>query len=426
MTLITPSHNDISNGRPRWYIPFIIANMAIIALLDNTLSLLESSIISLMEADFGFDPNSGEIQIWLGIFGIVSFGVFILNWFADAFGRKKGLILLCLTLGLPAIFLPLTPSGPAGLIPSMILYSIMTLATQANLWEIPVAEEVLAKKRGIQGVTPFLIGLLPLYAVLGEPIAEATGSWKYSYAILGGIMFVISMIMIIFMKETRRWQIAKEEIKDQRKNMLKTIKILSRKDWTYIVLGTITYLIWGICFKIGTLGGQPTFNGIGLGDQFKTYLTIGGLSTILGALISGIIMDKFGRKYALIVGCIGGMLSYLLFGFTKIPIFYIGIYLFMPMILAYVTVYFVGEIFPTKVRSTSAGILITFSRASYIIGPALSGALIIWFNVGAQVQMWWGYWLVGGLLLLIPLSLQFFVKHYETRHKTLEEIEKNR
>jgi MFS family permease len=412
--------------RPRWYTKFIIANMAIIALLDNTLSLLEGSVISLMEKDFGFEQNSGELQIWIGLFGIVSFGVFFLNWFADSYGRKKGLILLVLVLGVPAMLLPLTPSGPAGLIPAMILYSIMTLATQANSWEIPVTEEVSHEKRGLLGATPFLIGLIPLYAILGEPIAIATGSWKYSYAILGGTMMVISLIMLIFMKETKRWQAHRIDILEERKNVFKMLKHLTKKDWNYILLGALAYFIWGVCFKIGTLGGQPTFIALGMGDKFKTYLTIGGLSTILGALLSGIIMDKFSRKAALITGCVGGLASYLLFGFTKVPIFYVGIYIFMPMILAYITVYFLGEIFPTKIRSTCAGAVITLSRASYIVGPLLAGGLMMWLKVGTQVNMWYGYWLVGGLLLLIPLSLQIFVSHFETKKKTLEEIEEQR
>jgi MFS family permease len=215
------------------------------------------------------------------------------------------------------------------------------------------------------------------------------------------------------------------EIKENRKNIWKTYKFLSKKDWLYVILGAISYFIWGVAFKIGTLGGAPAFGSLGIGAQFKTYLTIGGLSTILGALIAGIIMDKLGRRIAMVVGCLGAMASFILFGVTHIPIFYVGIYIFMPMILAYITVYFIGEIFPTKIRSTCAGTVVTFSRASYIVGPILSSGLIIWFNISDPVTMW-GYWVVGGLLLLIPLGLQFIVKHYETRNKTLEEIEEKR
>jgi MFS family permease len=398
--------------------------MSIIAMLDNTLAMLESSVISRMRADF--ELSAGELQLYIGLFGVLTFGVFLINWFSDAFGRKKGLILLVFMMGVPAITLPLTPSGPAGLIPSMLLYSLIMLATQANSWEIPVVEEVSHQKRGLLGAIPFFIGLLPLYALLGEPIAVSMGSWKYSYAIIGGILFAIALVMLIFMKETNRWLEHKNEILEERKNVIKMLKKVSSKDWHYILLGALSYFIWSICFKLATLAGQPTFIALGLGDQFKTFLTIAGLLNIIGALISGIIMDRVSRRAALITGCVGAMASYILFGFTQEPVFYVLIFLFLPMILAYIIVYFLGEIFPTKIRSTCAGAVITLSRVSYIVGPALSGGLIIWLRVDADVSMWSVYWLIGGVLFLVPIQLQLLVKPFETRQKTLEEIEENR
>lgn len=428
MSESNPPTTDLEgHQRPYKYVVLLVISMSVVALLDNTLSLLESSVISLMSVDFGFLPGSGEIQVWIGVFGIVSFGVIFINWFTDAFGRKKGLFLLCLVMGVPAVLLPvLTPAGPAGLIPSMVLYSIMTLATQANTWEIPVAEEVHAKKRGLLGAVPFLVGLVPLYAIVGERIAEALGSWKWSYAILGGIMLVASLVMLSFMKETTRWLAAKEEIKKERAGIVKTLKLLGKKDWLYITTGAITYFVWGTCFKLGTLAGQDMFTGLGQAAQFKTYLTIGGLMTIPGALVSGIMMDKVGRRATLITGCTGAIASFLLLGFTFSPVFYISVYFFMPMVLAYITVYFLSEIFPTRVRATCAGAVITLSRASYIAGPVISGALMMAFNVAADTAGWTGYWVVGGLLMLVPLVVQFIVKHYETMHKTLETIETDR
>jgi hypothetical protein len=50
--------------------------MSIIAMLDNTLAMLESSVISRMRADF--ELSAGELQLYIGLFGVLAFGVFLI------------------------------------------------------------------------------------------------------------------------------------------------------------------------------------------------------------------------------------------------------------------------------------------------------------------------------------------------------------
>ena len=59
----------------------------------------------------------------------------------------------------------------------MIFYAILILGTNVNLWTIPVSEESVPKRRALYGSLAFLIGLIPLYALVGEEIATAWG-WQ--------------------------------------------------------------------------------------------------------------------------------------------------------------------------------------------------------------------------------------------------------
>ncbi len=93
-----------------------------------------------------------------------------------------------------------------------------------------------------------------------------------------------------------------------------------------------------------------------------------------------------------------------------------GIFLCMPIVLGWITVYF-AEIFPTKIRGTCMGVVVTISRAAYVAGPGLA-SLSGGFG-------WTAYWIFAGLLMIIPL-LSLLVKPYEAMHKTIEEIETNR
>ncbi len=403
--------NETETTRPKEYVTFVVVLMGLIAFMDNYLSQVELGVMSFMIADFGVDPT-----FLIAILGVIAFAVFFISWATDALGRKKGLVLLVLVLGLPPVLLLFTPSGPDGLYPSIILYSIMTMGTLANTWEIPVAEESPSKKRGLYGALAFLIGLIPIYAILGPRIAEALG-WKWAYALIAMIMMAVCLPLLLKkFKETERWQ----KSKDKRENLLNlkgALKEMTRKDWKYALMMALVYFIWGVAFKGGTLRFQVYYADLGLQTEYdKIYLTVGGLLTVVGALLSGLLMDKIGRKKTLAVGCIGSIASFVIIAFTASPIALWGIFCFMPMVLAFITVY-IAEIFPTKIRGTCTGVVVTLSRASYMVGPALAFT--------SNFMPWEAYWVIVGLLMIIPLFI-LLIKPYEAMHKTIEEIETNR
>ncbi|MFX0098312.1 MAG: MFS transporter, partial [Candidatus Hodarchaeota archaeon] len=288
-----------------------------------------------------------------------------------------------------------------------------------NTWEIPVTEEAPPKKRGLLGALAFLFGLVPIYAFVADDIAADLG-WKWSFGLVAGILTVVSLVMLLgWFKETDRWLKSKEDRGHKLMDIKQAFKAMTKKDWVYILVLGMVYFIWSTCFKIATLGVEDFFTFKGMADEFDSYmLTVGGLLTMFGALVAGIIMDKFGRNKALIIGGIIAVTSYILLGLTASAAAMWGVYFSMPMVLAWITVYF-AEIFPTKTRATSMGVVVTISRASYMVGPALSAALIIAF------PDWIGYWIVGGLLMILPF-LALAMKPYESKLKTVEEIEEER
>ena len=77
---------------------------------------------------------------------------------------------------------------------------------------------------------------------------------------------------------------------------------------------------------------------------------------------------------------------------------------------------YLAEIFPTEIRLTSIGVCVIGARFGYVIGPILAAVLLSMFSSMD------GFWIVGGLLMLIPL-LTLASKPFETKGKSLEEIE---
>ena len=165
--------------RSKGYMLYLVVFMGLVGLMDNYLSQIESVAIPYLLADFGITAEF--FAFWQGIFGIITFAVFFIAWISDAFGRKKGILLLLLVLGVPALFIGITAFN---FLLFMILYSIIITATLSNMWELPIVEESQPKKRGLYGGLTFLIGLIPIFAFVGVPIAEALG-WRWTY----GVMF---------------------------------------------------------------------------------------------------------------------------------------------------------------------------------------------------------------------------------------------
>ncbi|MBD3256206.1 MAG: MFS transporter [Candidatus Lokiarchaeota archaeon] len=400
--------------RSKKYMIYLVIFMGMVSMMDQYCSLIEGPIVPYILVDYGI--TASEFAFLQGIYGLITFACFFIAWIADAYGRKKAMLVLMLSMGIPALLIGLV-SFTIHLF--FIFYAIVIMGTLSNLWELPITEEAKPEKRGTLGGLVFLIGLIPVYAIVGSLIADTLG-WRWAYGVMFFYMLIILIPMWFLMKETKRWEMVKEDRGVEVFHIKDAFKSLNRKDLTYILASTIIYTTWTAVFKLGaTWGGYYYMNIQGLtSDEFRILLTIGGLLTMVGAISSGILMDKLGRNPTLVISCLGAVVGFVFLGLTGFPIFFWMIYYFMPMVLAWIMVYF-AEIFPTDVRGTCTGICTTTSRISYVIGPLLASVLLIFFPDML------GFWIIAGLLMLLPL-LSLLLKPYETKGKTLEEIEAER
>lgn len=150
------------------------------------------------------------------------------------------------------------------------------------------------------------------------------------------------------------------------------------------------------------------------------------LATLIMAMIGGVgggwVMDRIGRKTALITGCIGLIVTQALMGFTSGMVLYVVTVLsgfFISFTYTWVVVY-IPEVFPTERRGTCMGWTTTLARVSYVAGPALAGVLL-----AAYPSMDW-FWVVTGSIMILPIIILWLFKPFETRVLELEAIEMSR
>ncbi len=397
------------------YVAFLVIFMGLIGLLDQSLSQIEGPLIPFILQDYGI--TAAEFAFWQGIYGIITFAVFIIAWVADAYGRRKGMLFLMLVLGIPALLIVFTTEGNFHWF--MILYSIMILGTLSNIWEIPVAEESPPAKRALYGSIAFLIGVIPIWAFVAGPIATSIG-WRWAYGIW--FFFMLGLcVMWYFMKEPQRWEIEHTKRESRLLKLKEALKEMKRTDMIYVLMCTIVYSMWTISYiLIRSWGAYYYMNILGWSEpQFRSILTVAALLTMVGAILSGILMEKVGRNGTMIIGCTGSVIGFIGLGITGgTTIFFFMIYLFMPIILAWIMVYF-AEIFPTKIRSTAVGVSYTAVRAAYVIGPLVAFVLLIAYPTMGGFFIW------GGIFMIIPL-ITLLIKPYETKGKVLEAVQEER
>ncbi|MCY3414799.1 MAG: MFS transporter [Candidatus Heimdallarchaeota archaeon] len=404
--------------RSKGYMNFLIIFLGFVALVDQYLSLIETATIDFILEDFGI--SFSEFSLWQGIVSILAFFVFLISWLGVYFGRRTGMGSLILIMSIPAVIIGLV--GPSSFTLFIILYGIMIMGTNVNFWAIPISEESPANKRGQYGAIVFLIGLLPLYAFLGGPISRSLG-WQWAFGLMG-IFGILTFIMLYFMKETKRWEENQEEFKHSKDTFIKSVKLISKDDWKFIGIYGAIYICWSTGFKLVTTSLKLLYTKvIGLSDtEWDGILTIGGLMTIVGALTIGIILEKAGRIPAFIWSVGGAVIAFLGLALTSASVFAIAIYFFMASVLGFLLVYN-AEMLPTEIRGVGIGILSTFSRVGFVVGPLLVYTIIPEVDsiTSSNLADFNTLYYLGAIIMTLPF-LSLFYNRKETRGKTLEEI----
>jgi len=410
--------NSFGKQRTRQYMIYLIIFMGMIALMDQYLSIIETTAIPNILKEYSVTDTE---YAWLKVvYFIPTFLIFLLNGLTDIIGRKKSLLILIFLFGLGSFgIVYATPSFHL----YMLFFTIIIFATVSNMWTIPISEEAPAEKRAKYISIVYFISVIPLQAIIPSLLSRLGLSWKWMYGIM--FLFMIPVIVMwFFMKETNRYELIKEERKlGKRKKHFYGLGVINRCDIKYIIFSGIIWMCWLIVSMFVIWGGHffMDIHGYSL-DQWSLTLLGVLLMMMAGAVIGGWMMDRMGRKKGLIIGGLGLALFTILLGLTPIDIARVIAVImgfFLGFSYTWIIVY-IPEIFPTERRGSCMGWATALARISYVLGPALAAIML----TGSPTMEW--FWVAGGLLMIIPIILVILFHPYETKTKELEVIEAQR
>lgn len=402
--------------RSRRYIIYLVVLMGLVALMDQYLSMIKMTAVPYIVQEF--NVTASEFSWWEALYLIPTFFIFVLNGLNDIIGRKLSILILVLMMGLSSLAMVVFGSSFHIF---MLFYAIVTFTTVSNMWTIPISEESSAEKRAKLVSIVYVLGLLPLQAILPPILIDRLGlDWKWMYGVM--FLFMIPVLIFwLFMKETKRYEIIKEERKQGiKKGHLFGIGNITRKDLRYITFSAVIWCCWLISSFLFYMAGYfcMDIHGFTL-SEWSMILLATLLATMVGGIAGGWAMDRSGRNIVLFGGCIGLTISLSIIGFLPRNLLLIFLPIagfFVAFVYSWIIVY-IPEIFPTERRGSCMGWTTTIARVSYVIGPITAAILLQFFP-----KMDW-FWVVAGLIMLIPLCIVTIFKPHETTQEELEDIE---
>jgi len=246
-------------------------------------------------------------------------------------------------------------------------------------------------------------------AILGGLIAAAViplAGWRWVFVIGGVLPLLIGSVMIAKLPESLTFLISRDTSSATVRQALRRIDKMAKIDENagfvrpaaapesglfFALFGNglapITFLLWAVSFLnllalyflaswLPLLATKMAYSG-GIGIMMGTLLQVGGL---IGALLLGPIMDRFGFTSILVRILLAGGIAIALVGQFIVPdllrfalVFVAGVAVVggQPALNA-----LAASLYPSAIRATGVGWCLAVGRAGSICGPLVAGAML--------------------------------------------------
>lgn len=309
-------------------------------------------------------------------------GGMVAGYLADRFGRKN-ILIVDVILATLAVF-------ATSLLQSYSIFGLLRFVTGVGLGgcyyiaSILIGEFVPTNKRGfMSGVATSVWNFGYVVCCAMSAFALPSIGWRWCFRICAlPIIFVI--FMIFGMKDAPSFTAAKAN-RDKR-DQAEGKKVNAYAEiWAHPRMRK-SFIIWSISMILyfygyyGLITWLPNYVQSQVGMQSGGWITAAGyIAMIIGTAGGGKIADKIGRKKLFLIGTIGTAIFGLCLAFWAnssnilVLMLLYGVCYGMP---TGIHATFIGECFPTHLRSTGVGFTFNVGRLGAFIAPILMGKLV--------------------------------------------------
>lgn len=361
------------SGSNRWV---VLIGSFMAYMFDALEILLLSFTLPVIRADLGLTTTEGGLLATATLLGIGVSSVTV-GWLADNYGRKRALMVSLAVFGLFTAAIPLVHSFSIFL--ALRFVAGLGLGGVWGVVSTYVVETWPAAQRG--RAVAFVLSSFPIGGVVAAQLSGALlPDWRLLFFI-GGVGVVIPLVIVgVFFRESAEWA-------EQKTTPVKVTEIFAPELRRNTVLAAIvaSFAMFGAW---GASTWLPTFLQADKGvpaATVATFLTVLNLGMFLGYNVFGLIGDRIGHKNALVLSLAGVALTLPLYvvAADRTTLLWLG-----PMFAffaAYAGIFgvYMGELFPTRVRTTGAGFCYNIGRGVSAFAPLTLGALAVNAGFGA-------------------------------------------
>ena len=299
-------------------------------------------------------------------------GAFTGGWAADRVGRKPVLIVSVILFGIFSVATGLV-HGYGALLAARIATGLGFGGAMPNL--IAIATEISSPKRRAGTVTMMFCGM-PAGGAVVALMARTFGAdldWRVIFFIGGALPLLLAPAILMFLPETRPEPSASDD-----RNLLPALFGGARQAASTLLLWVVFMLTLVVLYLM--LNWLPTLvmdKGFTRADGATASLAFN-LTSIVGALLLGLVIDRFGFRWPLLATYV--VLAVVMQGLSQAsaigPILVLsGLAGFLVIGAQYALYALAPAYYGPAVRAAGAGAAVAVGRLGSIAGPLIAGEL---------------------------------------------------
>jgi MFS family permease len=425
----SPWHHGVT--RYQWLV-------LIVAWLGWVFDSMDASIYALVLDPALHDLLAGRIsgpvsQEAIGWYGGLIFAIFLIGWavggvlfgiLADRFGRTRTLVF---TILIYALFTGMAALSAAWW--QLAIYRFLTALGIGGEWAAGAAlvAEVWPEDKRIRAAgvlqSAWAVGFF-VAAVVNLLMSEC--GWRPIF-LVGIAPALVALVVRLWVREPERWLKAHQREREPGAARMRKFPELfgpNLRRSTLVGSGlsfVAVFGLWGATnwtpTLVRSLPDLQALDPVALTGHVSYATMMLNAGALIGYLSFGTMAERFGRRAAFGLMCIGGLVMLPVTFLT--PRSYANVLLFLPLLGFFNNGIFSGfpiylpELYPTRIRATGAGFCFNVGRVLASTGPFLTGLLVAALGDFGRAASAIGLIYVVGLLIL-PFAP-------ETRNKPLPE-----
>ncbi|MFF1828272.1 MFS transporter [Paenarthrobacter sp. NPDC058040] len=393
---------------------FILVGSFIIYLFDALEIAVLSFALPAISAELALTPIAGGLLATATLLGMGCSSV-LTGWIADNRGRRVALIASMV------VFVALTSA--LFVVPNYGVFVVLRFLAGIGLggvWSVLstyIVETWPAAQRG--RAVAFVLAAYPLGGASAALVAGAfMPDWRLLFLVTGLSALLPLLMVVFFFPESKAW------LEERGANSAGNVTVKELFTGTYR-RRTIIATVAAVCAFVGFYGAStwlPSYLSAERGldvRQVALFMTVLNLGMFAGYLVFGWIADKIGRRNAIILSLAGTGLLMPLYGLVTNQ----SVLLWMGPLYAFFMTFaglfgsYLGELYPTRIRTTGAGFCFNIGRGVAAFAPlAMGGIAAAWgFSSGL---------ILSGAVFLAGSALMFFLPRTGTAPEATANVQK--